>query len=203
LVKNYRVAFETFYAHRYTLRTASSVDLMPYVVPFLKALGFHHEGPRRIDFTQDQWRVLSDACMMILVWRKNTSLNVIERRCAASLAATAMLFTLGHNETASYLDIEREAVLQFKADIGYIRLCAKEAFSLLMSRFDQYLTCSPITPIYWSATEQKLNQKKRDALEEAREWVREILENRKTAAHDGREGKRDSSAPRRTRLYAL
>ena len=186
LIQEYRVRFETFFDTRYDDQPRDEADLLPFIIPFLHALGFHHtKGPRYVKMTDDPFQTLDNVCRRVVYWKKAGRLNRIERKAAASCAAAAMLYTLGHNETDRYLDIEKAAVLLYRVDIERIRINAKDAFTHMMSRFDQYMTCSPIAPIYWSrinssVVPKRIGAKEADARppqvantpEEAREWLR-------------------------------
>lgn len=163
LVKEYRIKFEQFFVTRYTPRRETRVDLSEYVRPFLSALGFsdYHAGPRYIEVTSDQFKTMQNVSAFVLR-HKRTPLTNIEKHAITACASAAVLFTLGDDHTADYIKIEQEAIHGFGVDIDVIRKHAKEVYSRVMSRFDQYLTCCPITPIRWSAIEAPPKKKKAD-----------------------------------------
>lgn len=160
LVKEYRIKFEQFFSTRYVPRKETRVDLSEYILPFLESLGFsaYHAGPRYVEVTSDQFATMRNVSMFVLNC-KNPSLTTIERRAVAACAAAAVLFTLGDDHADEYLRIEQEAIHGFAVDIDVIRRYAKEVYSRVMSRFDQYLTCSPITPIRWAVVEKPPKKK--------------------------------------------
>lgn len=157
LRKEYRLRFETFYDYRYIPRRETRVNINLHLRPFIETLGFstYHTGIRYLQVTDDQFRTLDNLCSFVVYCKQfeGAVFSNIEKKAIASLATAATLFTLGDDQTRRYLRVEQEAIHQFKVDIERIRVHAKHVYSLIMSRLDQYLTCSPISPIRWSLLE--------------------------------------------------
>lgn len=158
LVREYRERFDNYYTTRYCSRPQVKRNIALYLMPFMEALGFTslHEGPRYIKALDDVFETTCNLMNFVVYCkeREGKSFSKIERRVIVSLAASAFLFTLGHDETSRYLAIEREYVFRFEKDIDRARIYAKEAYLCFMSRMDQYLTTSPITPIKWMCIEE-------------------------------------------------
>lgn len=158
LVKGYRQRFDTYFTNRYKIRAQRKLDLLPYLVPFIEALGFSpvHTGVRYLPVTNDVYETVCNLVEFVVQCkeREGKVFSMIERRTITSLGAAAFLYSVGHDETARYLAVEREYLHRFGKDIDRARIYAKEAYLCLATRFDQYLTTSPITPIKWSYIEK-------------------------------------------------
>lgn len=178
LVKQYRVQFENYFNHRYESRPKVILKLKPLLLPFFSALGFHDKGPRRLDTSGDVFTVIQSFFGFMVYCKKfdGKYFSIHEQKTISALAASAFLFTLGHDETQRYLRLEKESIHVFQNDIDRIRVYAKEFYIAGMSRFDHYLNHCPIEPVDWSLLERKKRDRNRK-LQKCRNVLEETCRN--------------------------
>ena len=151
LVKHYRLRFEQGYGKRYESSPRVELDILPLLLPFVEALGFYHTGPRKLQMdTQEE---LLDSLFGFFVKHNNTIItdDVV---LAKYLGIAAFLHDYGGDYWTEYSKLESLFRMCYTINHNRVRIIGKEVYSCIAMRFDQYMTCSPITPIRWSSIEK-------------------------------------------------
>lgn len=151
LVKHYRIRFEQSFRMRYQKREEQEIDILPLLVTFVQALGFHTSGQRKINM-DDQDELLDD---LFTFFAKQGSLyDKHEVVLAKHLAIAAFTYDYGGDVWEKYSALESLYRMCYNVNHNRVRIRGKEVYSCIAMRFDQFLTCSPITPIQWSSIEK-------------------------------------------------
>lgn len=150
-MKHYRLRFETSTALRYQVQQREDIDILSLLITFTKALGFYTSGPRKLRM-ETQEELLDDLFAFFVM--EGSKYDKHELVLAKEMAKAAFLYDYGGNVWEEYSKLESLYRMCYNVNHNRVRIRAKEAYSCAAMMFDQFLTCSPITPIQWSSIEK-------------------------------------------------
>jgi len=152
LIGHYRQRFDDQYASRYEKQEGQEINMRQALEDFARALGFHDQGKRKINFKSSFLIVYSMS--KLIATKQYKSISKTELELGILLGTTCFVSTYESNLWNRYSILESCFHLCYNVNQNKVRMVGREIYSWIGMRFDQFLTCSPITSINWRLLEK-------------------------------------------------